>query len=71
MSLNIYEINPNQCKGRYIYSMAKMNLYLYFPHLWTEFGEIWYKPSARSAVEHWWVPWKSAKRIMYFHNGHK
>ena len=43
-----------------------MNLYLYFPHLLTEFGKIWYKPSAHSALEHWWVSWKSAKRILYF-----
>jgi hypothetical protein len=47
-----------------------MNLYLYFPHLLTEFGAIWYKSSAHNAAEHWWVSWKSAKRILYFGNGH-
>lgn len=37
-----------------------------FPHLLLDLSEIGYKRYVRTAVKHWWISWKSARRWAYF-----
>jgi len=41
-------------------------LHPYFPHLFSNLGENQYEGSEQTAVEHWWLPRKSAQAKQNF-----
>ena len=47
-----------------------MNLYFYFPHLFSDFGEAQCSKPANNAVEHVWVMWRPVYGEPYFSFGH-
>lgn len=48
-----------------LYFGAEMNFCLPFPHLLSNFHEIWYKRCAHHAVEYLWVLWKLAWEVCF------
>jgi len=50
-----------------LYLGAEINFCLPFPHLLSNFNEIWYKRYAHRAVEYLWVLWKLAWEVYFLY----